>query len=73
MFDIDGVLLRGKTPIPQARDALQLLMDERGERFVVPTVFCTNGFGLKEVKAATLSEKLGVEVGKHDQIAFKLL
>lgn len=62
MFDIDGVLLRGKTPIPDADKALRSLLDESGKKFAVPAVFCTNGFGLREVKAATLSEKLGVEV-----------
>ncbi|XP_039269005.1 haloacid dehalogenase-like hydrolase domain-containing 5 [Styela clava] len=67
MFDIDGVLLRGKTPIPQASESLKSLLDETGTRFAVPAVFCTNGFGLREVKAATLSEKLGVEVNP-DQI-----
>jgi len=67
IFDIDGVLLRGKTPIPCAKDAIRSLMDEKNLDFVVPTVFCTNGFGLPEVKAATLTEKLGVPVNP-DQI-----
>ncbi|CAK8674457.1 haloacid dehalogenase-like hydrolase domain-containing 5 [Clavelina lepadiformis] len=62
MFDIDGVLLRGKTPIPNAASALKSLMDYTQREFNVPCVFCTNGFGLREVKAATLSEKLGVNV-----------
>jgi ribonucleotide monophosphatase NagD (HAD superfamily) len=67
IFDIDGVLLRGKTPIPSAKAAITTLMDETNEQFIVPTVFCTNGFGLPEVKAATLTEKLGVPVSP-DQI-----
>lgn len=67
IFDIDGVLLRGKTPIPSAKDAIRSLMDEKNQDFVIPTVFCTNGFGLPEVKAATLTEKLGVPVNP-DQI-----
>ena len=62
MFDIDGVLLRGKTPIPFASEALKSLMDKTQQEFNVPCVFCTNGFGLRKVKAATLSEKLGVHV-----------
>uniref|UniRef100_H2ZHK3 Uncharacterized protein n=1 Tax=Ciona savignyi TaxID=51511 RepID=H2ZHK3_CIOSA len=66
MFDIDGVLLRGKTPIPGAAEALKLLKNEEAE-YDVPAVFCTNGFGLREVKAATLSERLGVKVNP-DQI-----
>ena len=62
MFDIDGVLLRGKTPIPSASEAIKSLMDPEHKEFTVPCVFCTNGFGLPEVKAATLSERLGVYV-----------
>lgn len=62
MFDIDGVLLRGKTPIPYAKEAMQNLLDKSGKKFAVPAVFCTNGFGLREVKAATLSEKLEIDV-----------
>uniref|UniRef100_F6RQ16 Haloacid dehalogenase-like hydrolase domain-containing 5 n=1 Tax=Ciona intestinalis TaxID=7719 RepID=F6RQ16_CIOIN len=67
MFDIDGVLLRGKTPIPGAAEALKALMNEDETEYEVPAVFCTNGFGLREVKAATLSDKLGVKVNP-DQI-----
>lgn len=67
MFDIDGVLLRGKTPIPTAAAAMKSLMSTNQREFEVPCVFCTNGFGLREVKAATLSEKLGVQVNP-DQI-----
>ena len=68
MFDIDGVLLRGKTPIPAASDALKSLMSTDQSEFTVPCVFCTNGFGLREVKAATLSERLGVSVSCSEQI-----
>jgi len=60
LFDIDGVLLRGKTPIPVAAEAMKMIY-KNGE-FTVPTVFCTNGFGLRSRKAASLTAALGVEV-----------
>ena len=63
LFDIDGVLLRGHTPIPQAASAIKKLMNEECDEFVVPTLFCTNAFGLKKVKADILSKALGVKVG----------
>jgi hypothetical protein len=41
-LDIDGVLLRGKTVLPRAVDALKLLRKEG-----IPHVFVTNGQDLK--------------------------
>ena len=70
MFDIDGVLLRGKTPIAAAKEALQSLMDSTHRKFKIPCVFCTNGFGLPEVKAQTLSERLEVYVSLRILLAF---
>ena len=67
MFDIDGVLLRGNTPIAAAKEALQSLVDSTHRKFKIPCVFCTNGFGLPEVKAQMLSECLGVYV-RPDQM-----
>lgn len=43
VFDIDGVLLRGKKPIPSARAALDLLNDHS-----IPYIFLTNGGGIPE-------------------------
>jgi len=60
LFDIDGVLLRGKTPIPVAAEAMKMIY--KNGQFTVPTVFCTNGFGLRERKAASLTAALGVDV-----------
>ena len=62
LFDIDGVLLRGHTPIPQASAAIKKLMNAECDEFTVPTLFCTNAFGLKKVKAEILSNALGVKV-----------
>ncbi|XP_016104809.1 cat eye syndrome critical region protein 5 homolog [Sinocyclocheilus grahami] len=60
LFDIDGVLVRGKTPIPAAKRAFQKLVDAKGQ-FVVPVVFVTNaGNCLRQKKADQLSHILGV-------------
>ncbi|RMC00127.1 hypothetical protein DUI87_23537 [Hirundo rustica rustica] len=60
LFDIDGVLVRGKTPIPAARTAFQKLVNSQGQ-FLVPVVFVTNaGNCLRQNKADQLSHLLGV-------------
>ncbi|KAI5969178.1 hypothetical protein CANMA_001845 [Candida margitis] len=47
VFDIDGVLIRGKKPIPQARSALELLNREK-----IPFILMTNGGGVLEAEKA---------------------
>ncbi|NXP51119.1 HDHD5 hydrolase, partial [Heliornis fulica] len=67
LFDIDGVLVRGKTPIPAAKTAFQKLVNSQGQ-FVVPVVFVTNaGNCLRQKKADQLSHLLGVPVSQ-DQV-----
>uniref|UniRef100_H2Z423 Haloacid dehalogenase-like hydrolase domain-containing 5 n=1 Tax=Ciona savignyi TaxID=51511 RepID=H2Z423_CIOSA len=62
LFDIDGVLVRGKTPIPAAREMFKRLTNPDG-RFKVPTVFVTNaGNALARTKADQLSNAMGVEI-----------
>ena len=62
LFDIDGVLVRGKDVLPTAPEAFQLLINENGN-FRVPTVFVTNaGNALRHDKAEQLTKWLGVEV-----------
>lgn len=62
LFDIDGVIIRGKRILPSAPEAFHLLVDENG-RFRVPTVFVTNaGNALRSQKAEQLSEWLQVKV-----------
>ena len=62
IFDIDGVLVRGRKVLPFAPPAFARLVDENG-KFRVPTVFVTNaGNTLRQSKADQLSEKLNVEV-----------
>ena len=57
-FDIDGVLLRGSTPLPRAVSSLQRLMAAR-----VPITFLTNGGGEREwKKAAAMSANLGLRI-----------
>ncbi|XP_039031175.1 uncharacterized protein YKR070W-like [Hibiscus syriacus] len=61
-FDLDGVVLRGTTPIGGAPRALRRLYDGSGA-LKVPFVFLTNGGGVHESKrAAELSELLGVKI-----------
>ncbi|KAH9122283.1 hypothetical protein LEN26_010322 [Aphanomyces euteiches] len=47
VFDVDGVLLRGKVPIPGAKDVLQHLKDTK-----TPFAIMTNGGGVPEAKKA---------------------
>ncbi|XP_023660895.2 haloacid dehalogenase-like hydrolase domain-containing 5 isoform X1 [Paramormyrops kingsleyae] len=67
LFDIDGVLVRGKTPIPAAKRAFQKLINSQGQ-FVAPVVFVTNaGNCLRQTKADQLSHLLGVRI-TQDQV-----
>uniref|UniRef100_I3KKL5 Zgc:77375 n=1 Tax=Oreochromis niloticus TaxID=8128 RepID=I3KKL5_ORENI len=64
LFDIDGVLVRGRMPIPAATKAFEKLVDSQGQ-FVVPVVFVTNaGNCLRQTKADQLSHILGVPVNQ---------
>lgn len=55
-FDIDGVLLRGSTPVPGATETLQYLHDKE-----IPFILLTNGGGVSEKdRVAHLSERLNV-------------
>ena len=65
LFDIDGVIVRGKKVLPFAADGFKKLVDKKG-RFRVPTVFVTNaGNALRHHKAQQLSEWLQLEVGAN--------
>lgn len=62
LFDIDGVIVRGRKVLPFAPEAFRMLLDNQGN-FRVPTVFVTNaGNALRHDKAQQLSNWLGVEV-----------
>jgi len=64
LFDIDGVIVRGKKVLPSALEAFRRLVDSEG-KFRVPTVFVTNaGNAMRHDKAIQLSSWLGTEVFK---------
>ncbi|XP_076023058.1 haloacid dehalogenase-like hydrolase domain-containing 5 [Genypterus blacodes] len=68
LFDIDGVLVRGRMPIPAAKKAFEKLVDTQGQ-FVVPVVFVTNaGNCLRQKKADQLSHILGVPITQEQVI-----
>ena len=60
--DVDGVVVRGKEPVPGAREALEKLLGphrDTGRR--IPFTFMTNGGGAYEAhKAQSLNEILGL-------------
>ena len=62
LFDIDGVIVRGKRLLPAAKEAFDLLTDRHG-KFQVPALFVTNaGNTLRQNKAEQLSEWLNIKV-----------
>lgn len=57
-FDIDGVLVRSKNPIPGAHEALTTL-----KKHQIPFILLTNGGGLDEAKhAALVSKRVETEI-----------
>ncbi|XP_024990789.1 uncharacterized protein YKR070W [Cynara cardunculus var. scolymus] len=61
-FDIDGVILRGRTPIGDSPKALRRLYDDSGS-LKIPYLFLTNGGGIPESRRASeLSQLLGVNI-----------
>ncbi|XP_073119201.1 cardiolipin synthase (CMP-forming) / mitochondrial hydrolase fusion protein-like isoform X1 [Henckelia pumila] len=61
-FDIDGVILRGGTPIGNSQRALKRLYDDSGA-LKIPFLFLTNGGGIPEPRRALeLSDLLGVKI-----------
>ncbi|KAK0170358.1 hypothetical protein PV328_010929 [Microctonus aethiopoides] len=67
IFDIDGVIVRGKSVLPPVPNAFKRLLDENG-KFRIPTIFVTNsGNSLRAEKAADLSKWIGYEI-TEDQV-----
>lgn len=67
LFDIDGVLVRGRTPIPAAKQCFRNLVDHNG-KYKVPVVFVTNaGNCMRQTKAEHLSQILDTAVSP-DQV-----
>ncbi|EYE94238.1 phosphatidyl synthase [Aspergillus ruber CBS 135680] len=62
-FDIDGVLLRGGQPIPEAIDALKYINGENPYSIKVPYIFVTNGGGKTEQeRCLDLSKQLQLDI-----------
>ncbi|ERT01319.1 uncharacterized protein SPSK_07481 [Sporothrix schenckii 1099-18] len=62
-FDIDGVLVRGGRPIPEAVEAMKVLNGDNKYGIRVPYIFLTNGGGKTEAeRCVDLSAQLELEV-----------
>lgn len=62
-FDIDGVLIRGGRPIPEAIEAMKMLNGENEYGIKVPYIFVTNGGGKTEAeRCIQLSKQLELEI-----------
>ncbi|KAK0615196.1 HAD-like domain-containing protein [Bombardia bombarda] len=62
-FDIDGVLIRGGRPIPEAIEAMKVLNGENEFGVRVPYIFLTNGGGkFESERCHDLSRQLEIEV-----------
>ncbi|KAG4412329.1 hypothetical protein IFR04_014548 [Cadophora malorum] len=62
-FDIDGVLIRGGRPIPEAIEAMKMLNGENEYGIKIPYIFLTNGGGKTEAeRCIDLSRQLDIEV-----------
>ncbi|KAH8884261.1 phosphatidyl synthase [Thozetella sp. PMI_491] len=62
-FDIDGVLIRGGTPIPEAIEAMKVLNGENPYGVKVPYIFVTNGGGkFEQERCRDLSRQLEIDV-----------
>ncbi|XP_013791174.2 haloacid dehalogenase-like hydrolase domain-containing 5, partial [Limulus polyphemus] len=68
LFDIDGVIVRGRKILPHAVETFQKLIDTNG-KFRVPTVFVTNaGNTMRHKKAQQLTDWLGVEITEQQVV-----
>ena len=68
-FDIDGVILKGPTLIPEAKEAISMLNGNNKHNIVVPYVFVTNGGGTDEkLRAEKLSNMLECHVDEMQVI-----
>ena len=62
-FDIDGVLIRGGRPIPEAIEAMKVLNGQNSHGIKIPYIFVTNGGGKTEQeRCIQLSKQLEIEV-----------
>jgi HAD superfamily hydrolase (TIGR01456 family) len=62
-FDIDGVLIRGGRPIPEAIEAMKMLNGDNEYGVKVPYIFLTNGGGkTEEERCVQLSKQMEMEI-----------
>ncbi|KAI0146276.1 HAD-superfamily hydrolase [Xylariaceae sp. FL1272] len=62
-FDIDGVLIRGGRPIPEAIQAMKVLNGDNKYGIKIPYIFLTNGGGKSEAeRCEDLSKQLEVDI-----------
>lgn len=62
-FDIDGVLIRGGRPIPEAIEAMKVLNGQNPQGIKIPYIFVTNGGGKTEQeRCIQLSKQMEIEV-----------
>ncbi|KAJ4351383.1 uncharacterized protein N0V89_006723 [Didymosphaeria variabile] len=62
-FDIDGVLIRGGRPIPEAVEAMKMLNGQNEHGIKVPYIFLTNGGGKSEAeRCVQLSKQMEMEI-----------
>lgn len=64
LFDVDGVLARGSTPLTAAIEAIRLLEDDQG-RLRVPVAFVTNACNRSHDKAAQIQKWLDIQVKRY--------
>jgi len=68
VFDIDGVIVRGKNVLPSAPETFQHLYNHKEDKWRIPAIFVTNaGNSLRQKKADQLSNWLNVPV-TEDQV-----
>ncbi|EGG12913.1 uncharacterized protein MELLADRAFT_32561, partial [Melampsora larici-populina 98AG31] len=68
-FDIDGVLKKGSSVLPEAKEALKILSGHNNEGHRFPFILCTNGGGLHESdRCQKLTNELGVPISPRSLI-----
>lgn len=68
-FDIDGVILKGPTLIPEAKKAINMLNGNNKYNVIVPFIFVTNGGGYDErIRSKLLSEKLETDIDEFQVV-----
>ena len=68
VFDIDGVIMRGKNVLPGAPETFKKLYDHSQEKWRIPAIFLTNaGNTLRQKKADQLTNWLNVPISE-DQV-----